>query len=163
MSINVGSKSFSVVQSSRLLQITAQGMEKPERRVRRVIKPFLLAIREHVRNQSVPDIIREGSQDISGLEGTAGDERKAFEADHGVASPIGEPMVSRDDGANFIAGRVGARRFFKSAARGDDKLVRRKNQFCRNAAARFRNRVSARDARAARVPRQAQLPVRALR
>ena len=50
-------------------------------------------------------------------------------------------MVSRDDGANFIARGVRARRFFESAARGNDKLVRRKNQFRGNSAARFRNRV----------------------
>src|SRR5204863_9991127 len=121
-------------------QITAKRVEKPECRIRRVIKPSLRAIREHVGDQSVTDVVREGSQDVSCLEGTASNERKTFEADHGVASPISEPMVSRDDGADFIAGGVRTRRFFKSAARGDDKLIRRKNQLCCNSVARFRNR-----------------------
>ena len=59
-------------------------------------------------------------------------------------------MVARDDGANFIAGGVGARRFLGAARRRDDKLIARKNQFRGHAFARFGSASSSRRARRSR-------------
>ena len=49
-------------------------------------------------------------------------------------------MVASNDGANFIARGVSARRFFKTPGGCDDKLVRRKNQFSRKSLACLWNR-----------------------
>jgi hypothetical protein len=46
-------------------------------------------------------------------------------------------MIPRDDSADFIPGRMGARGVFGPAGRGDHKLIARKNQFGGNAFARF--------------------------
>ena len=150
MSIKVGSKSLSVVRSFVRFEITAERVEKPERRVGRVIKPFLLAIGKHVRDQSVADVMREGAQDVSGLEPTAGHEREAFQTDHGVAAPIGEPMITGDDGADFVAGGVGARRFLESAGRRDDKLVAAKTNSAATPSRASASRSASRRARRSR-------------
>ena len=50
-------------------------------------------------------------------------------------------MISGDDGAHFVAGRMCAGSFFKAARRRDDKLIGRKNQLCRKILARFRDRI----------------------
>ena len=45
-------------------------------------------------------------------------------------------MIPGDDGANFVARRVRARRFFETARRCDDILVARENQLRGDAFAR---------------------------
>ena len=85
--------------------------------------------------------MRESAQNVARLEPASGDQAETFEADHRVASPVGEPMVSRDDGAHFITGSMRAGSFFKSARRRDHKLVSRKNQLCGEILACFRNRI----------------------
>ena len=87
-------------------QITIERVEKPKRRVGGVIQALGLPIGKHVRDQTVAHVMRERAQDVARFEATAGDERQAFETDHRVASPIGEPMIAGDDGAHFVAGRV---------------------------------------------------------
>ena len=141
------------MRSLRFLQVTTERVEKPEGRVGGVIKPFLLAVGKHVRDQSVADVMRERAQDVAGLEAAAGRQRQAFETDHRVAAPIGEPMITGDDGAHFIAGGVGARRFLGAAGRRDDKLIARENQFGGDAFARFAARPRRADARGVRAPR----------
>ena len=77
-------------------------------------------------------------------------ERQALETDHRVAAPIGEPMIAGDDGADFIARGMRARRFLRAAGGRDDELVGREDQLRADALARFRNRSSSRRVRRAR-------------
>src|SRR6266852_1175905 len=106
-----------------------------------MIFPFLCAIGKHVWNQAIAHVMRESAQDVAGLEPASRNQGETFEADHCVASPIGEPMVSRDNRAHFVAGSMSAGGFFKSTRRRDHKLVSRKNQLCGKILACFRNRV----------------------
>ena len=129
------------MRSSDRFEIATERVEEPEGRVGGVIKPFLLAVGKHVRDQAVADVMRERAQDVARFEAAAGRERQAFETDHRVAAPIGEPMIAGDDGAHFIAGGVRARRFLGAAGGRDDKLVRRENQFRRDAFARLGSRL----------------------
>ena len=55
----------------RFLQVTPERVKEPERRVRRVIKPFLLAVGKHVRDQSVANVMRERAQDVARLRDNA--------------------------------------------------------------------------------------------
>ena len=82
----------------------------------------------------------EGAQDVTSLEQSTCDQGQAFQTDHRVASPIREPVISGDHGADFIARGVRACGVFKSPGRRNDKLVGGKNQLRRKSLARFRNR-----------------------
>ena len=88
------------------LNIALRRMEEPKSCVGGVIEPLTLSLGKHVRDESVLQILREGSQDVSGFLGAARCEGQPLEADHRVASPIREPMIARDDGALFVAGGV---------------------------------------------------------
>ena len=57
----------------------------------------------------------ESAQDPRGLAGAPGDQSKSLEADHGVAAPIGEPVVAGDHGADFVARGFGAGSVFQAA------------------------------------------------
>ena len=79
-------------------------MKKPERRIRGVINTFFLPLRKHVWDETIANVTGECAQDVTGFEPAAGAQSQSFETDHRVATPIGEPVVPRDDGADFIAG-----------------------------------------------------------
>ena len=53
-------------------------------------------------DQPVADIIGESAQNVTSFEPTPGRQGQAFEADHRVAAPVGEPMVAGDDCAHFV-------------------------------------------------------------
>src|SRR5438045_9550115 len=72
----------------RSLEITIQRVEEPKRRVGGVIFAFLGPVGEHVWNQTVTDITREGAQDVAGLEQSSRDQGQAFQTDHRVPAPI---------------------------------------------------------------------------
>ena len=48
---------------------------------------------------------------------------RPFEADHGVAAPVGEPVIAGDHGADFIAGGMGAGGILDSTRGYDQELV----------------------------------------
>ena len=112
-----------------LFQIAPKRMKEPEGRVRSVIEAFLLPVRKHVRDQSIADVVRESSQDVARLERAAGDERQTFQADHRVAPPIGEPVIACDHRANFVPGRMSARRFLGATGGSNHELVASEDQF----------------------------------
>src|SRR5205807_404592 len=68
-------------------------------------------------------------------------ERESFQRNHGIASPIGEPMIASDHRSHFIAGGVRASGFFRATSRGDNELVTGKNELGRKSTARFRQRI----------------------
>ena len=127
-----GSSCRSVARSSVATQVAMDRVEEPERGVRRVVEPLLGPFREHVRNQAVAHVVPERAQDVARLALAARAERQPFEADHRVAAPVGEPVVAGDDGAHFVAGRAGARRFLDATCRRDDELVGGQHQLRRN-------------------------------
>src|SRR6266513_2348920 len=56
----------------RYVDITGERMKEPERRVSGVIKTLLRAIGKHVRDQTVTNVVGEGSQDVSSFEPATG-------------------------------------------------------------------------------------------
>src|SRR5438046_1574088 len=102
-------------------------MEKPEGCVRGMVKPFVAAFRKHVRDQTILYIVSEGANDPSGFVIATRRQGQAFKADHRVATPIGEPMVARDDRADLVAGSTGARGVSDTPGRRDDELIGGKN------------------------------------
>ncbi len=104
-------------------------MEEPQRRVRRVIQPFLLAFREHVRDEPITNVVGEGTKDVPGFEMPAGGERQPLEADHRVAAPVGEPVIAGDDRPHLVAGGTGPCRFLEAPGGGDDELVGGEHEF----------------------------------
>ncbi len=99
------------------------GVEEPERRVRRVVQPLLRSLGKHVRDQAVAHVVAERPQDVARLALPAGAERQPFEADHRVAAPVGEPVVAGDHRAHFVAHRAGARRLLDAPGGRDDELI----------------------------------------
>ena len=68
----------------------------------------------------------------------ASGERQPFQADHGVAAPIGEPVVAGDHGANLVTLGTGARRVRHAADRRDQELVRGQDHLRAKAVAGWR-------------------------
>src|SRR5205814_3941654 len=110
------------------LEIPVQRVEEPKRRVGGVVFAFLGAVGEHIWNQTVTDIMRECAQNVAGLEQSSRDQGQAFQTDHRVASPIGEPMISGDDGPDFVAGGMRAGGLFAPSCGCDNTLFVRKIQ-----------------------------------
>src|SRR5262249_21417268 len=53
----------------------------------------------------------------------------SFQADHGVAAPIGEPMVAGNHGAHFFSSRPGAKAVVDAPCGNDEKLIGSQNKF----------------------------------
>src|SRR5262249_51347421 len=49
------------------IDVTFRRMEEPKRRVRRVIKTLTCSLGKHIRDESVLQVLREGTQNIAGL------------------------------------------------------------------------------------------------
>src|SRR3954471_17359815 len=92
-------KSSSVVG---VFHVAVDGVKEPESGIGRMVKAFILAFRKHVGDEPIANVMREGPQDVSGLGMATGREREPFEADHGVASPVGKPVISGDYRSNLI-------------------------------------------------------------
>src|SRR5215469_13695365 len=105
------------------VKVALRGMEEPQRGVSRVIESFSGSLRKHVGDESVPDILREGSQDVSGLLHTASYERQPFKGDHRVAAPVCEPVIAGKDRALFVAISMRPRRILEAVSRMDDELI----------------------------------------
>ena len=108
--------------------IPLHGVKEPERRVGRVIEPFAAPVGEHVGDQSIANVVREGAKDQRRLAFATGRQRQPLETDHRVTSPVGEPVVAGDDRANFVAECLGTGRIGDAAGRRDDELIGGENQ-----------------------------------
>jgi hypothetical protein len=104
-------------------EVPIDRVKEPKRCVGGVVDPGVVALREHVRNETVLHIVRKGSEDVARLGIAAGDESQALEADHGVATPVGEPVVARNDRAKLVAVCVRTRCVGDSSCRVDDELI----------------------------------------
>src|SRR5215217_6648169 len=103
--------------------IARQRVKVPQRCVGSMVHAFLCALRKHVWNQTITDVMSECAQDVTRLNDPAGGQCKSLKTDHRVTSPVSEPVISGDYGANFIAGSMRARCFLKPAGGRDDKLI----------------------------------------
>jgi len=101
------------------------------RRVGGVVQPFTRAVRKHVGDETLADVMAEGAQDGSGLAIAARRERQPLQADHRVAAPVGEPVIPRNDRPCLFPGGARPRRFVRAARRRDDELIGRQYQLCR--------------------------------
>ena len=110
------------------VDVAMQRVEEPERRIGRVIESLIAPVGEHVRDQAVANVMLERPEDESGLTMTARYERQPFEADHRVASPIGEPVIASDDRADLVAGRGGSRRIDDASRWCEDELIGREHE-----------------------------------
>src|SRR5205085_8979053 len=94
-----------------ITQVTTKRVKKPQSRVGGMIKPFFFSIRKHVWDESIANVMREGAQNISSFQTAPGNEGETFQRNHGIASPIGEPMITGDHGSHIMAGGMRARGF----------------------------------------------------
>src|SRR4029450_12552131 len=78
--------------------VTINRVKNPQRRIGRVIEAFARAVGKHVRDEAVADVMAERAENVPGFAISARRERQSLEADHGVAAPIGEPVITRDYG-----------------------------------------------------------------
>src|SRR3954453_23442679 len=95
-----------VLPISRDLHIPVERMEKPEGSIRSVIEPLLLSFGEHVWDEPVTNVMCECPQNPARFGMPAGSKGQALEADHGVASPVREPVVAGNHAANLVACRT---------------------------------------------------------
>ena len=108
--------------------IAVQRVKEPQRRIGRVVEALILSFREQVRDQAVAHIVSEGAQDPACLDRSPGRQSEAFQRDHCVPAPVGEPVMAGDHGAHFITlgprpGPVG-----NASNRGNDEGVGRKDE-----------------------------------
>src|SRR5262249_35617617 len=122
---------------TRRSEIFFDGMEIPQRGIGCVVSAFVLALWEHVGDQAIFDVVREGAKNITGFEMASRREAEPLEADHGVASPIREPVIARNDCADIITRGVRPGGVSYPCAWRDDELISRKNQLGRPARFQF--------------------------
>ena len=103
--------------------VAVDGVEEPEGGVGGVVEAVAVALGVQVRDQAVADGVGEGPEDVAGLAGPAGAEGQPVEADHGVAAPVGEPVVAGDHGPQLVAGGAGAGGVLDPAGGADEELV----------------------------------------
>src|ERR1051326_2762889 len=84
-----------------LLQVFSESMEIPEGRVHGIVFRRLAEIREAVRQHSFADKSGKGGQNIPCYLRAPCREAEAWQGDHGIAPPIGEPGIARDQGAAY--------------------------------------------------------------
>src|ERR1700722_13487233 len=106
------------------MQIARKRVKKPQRRVGGVIEAGFLSFREQIGDQSVANVMREGAQDPPRFGAAASDQRQTFQADHGVAAPIAEPVIAGDYGADLFPGSARPHPILMPARRLEQELIR---------------------------------------
>jgi hypothetical protein len=122
------------------LHVPIEGVKEPERRIRGVVQGRFVSLGEEIRDEAVTYVVRERPEDITRLEMPARHQGEPLEADHGVAPPVGEPVIAGYHAPDLVAGGPGARRILHAADRRDDELVGRQHQLRRESATRLRHR-----------------------
>ena len=110
------------------VHVAVDRVEEPEGGVGGVVEPLGPPVGEEVGDQAVADVVGEGAEDVAGLVVPPGRQGQPFEADHGVAAPVGEPVVAGDDGADLLARGMRPSRVHDAPDRGDQELVGRQDQ-----------------------------------
>src|SRR3954468_661785 len=89
-----GKNQFECGPISRAFHVTIDGMKKPKARVGRMVKTIVLSLRKHVRYQPILHVMGKRPQYPASFCEAPGSQRQSFEADHGVAAPIREPVIT---------------------------------------------------------------------
>src|SRR5262249_54699393 len=95
---------------ARRVEITVDGVKKPQSRIRGMIETFTAAFGKKIRNEALTNGIGKIAQDPAGLQEAMGRQGETFQADHGVSSPIGKPVIACDYRAHVIARGIGSGR-----------------------------------------------------
>ena len=120
------------------LEVSIERMEEPQRCICGIVDPFALVLRKQVGDQAVPDVLGEIAQDAPRFGVPARHQCQPFQADHRVAPPIREPVITGNDGAVRIVARRSGLRLL--AGRLDDETVGSDHQFIRRRLAQARVR-----------------------
>src|SRR5580765_8486097 len=105
-----------------------QSMKEPEGSIGSMVQALIFSLRKKIWDQALADVIGESSQDPSRLGKSPGRERQALETDHGVASPVGEPMVACDHSANLVTRGVRPGGVLNSARWSNNELIGGKHE-----------------------------------
>ena len=85
-------------------EVSRERVKHPEGRVHRVVLRWLPAVGKAIRNQAPVQVTDVGVEDGTRLPEHAGPDGQPGQADHGIASPVREPVISGDHGAIRTAG-----------------------------------------------------------
>src|SRR5262245_17899319 len=119
------------------VEIAIQGMEEPQSGIGCMIQALLFPLREQVGNKTITHIVRERAENITGLVVASRGEGKALQADHGIAAPIGEPVVPSNHCTYLVTGGMRPHGVSEATSRSNHELVCGQEQFCSKASARF--------------------------
>ncbi len=112
------------------LDVSVYGVEEPEGSISGIVSSLGGSFGEEVGYEPVFYIMGEGSENPSGLVETARRQSEAFQAYHGIATPIGEPVVAGYDRHDLITRRVGPGGAPQPSRRGYDELISCQYQLC---------------------------------
>src|SRR5437016_14091739 len=71
-----------------------------------MIQALLFTLGEQVGNEPVMHIVRERTENIPGFVVAPRGEGEALQADHGIATPIGEPMIPGNHCTYLVTGSM---------------------------------------------------------
>ncbi len=86
-----------------VVEILVQGGEEPEGGVYGIVFGCLAGIREAVGDHALADVGGEGLEDAAGLGVASAHQADARQGDHGIAAPVGKPVVPGGDGVEPAA------------------------------------------------------------
>src|SRR5215475_10375511 len=86
-----------------ILNVGTNRFEKPERRVDGVVFGRFTGIRESIREHAPIDALSESLENVASDLGPARRKSQAGKRDHGIASPIGEPVIAGDYRMKFAS------------------------------------------------------------
>src|SRR6185295_13977131 len=86
------------------VEIAIQSMEEPQSGIGGMIQALLFPLGKQVGNETVTYIVRERAENIAGLDVAPRGESEALQADHGIAPPIGEPVIPGNHCAYLVTG-----------------------------------------------------------
>src|SRR5437867_2147341 len=81
-------------------------MEEPQGGISRMIPALLFTLGEQVGNETVMHIVRERTENVAGFVVAPRGEGKALQANHGIATPIGEPVIPGNHRAYLVTGSM---------------------------------------------------------
>src|SRR2546428_6179223 len=112
-------------------------MEEPQGGISGMIQALLFPLGEQVGNETVMHIVRERAENIAGFVVAPRGEGKALQADHGIATPIGEPVVPSNHRAYLVTGSMRPHGISDATGRSNHELVCGQEQLCTKASACF--------------------------
>src|SRR5262245_39616209 len=94
-----------------------------------MIETFTTAFGKKIRYEPLANRIGKIAQDPAGLQEAMGRQSETFQADHGVAAPIGKPVIASDYRAHVVARGIGPGRVRHSSGGCHDELIGGEHEF----------------------------------